>query len=892
MNPIPSGTVTFLFTDIEGSTRLWAEHPREMQTIQPHHDELIRHAVEDNAGYVFKTVGDQTCAAFADANDALTAAVTAQQALLAAEWPTAVVPLRVRMGLHTGSVELRGGDYFGFTLSQIARIHSAAHGGQIVVSRPTAELLKDLLSEEITLRDIGSHRLKDLTHPEQIFQVQAPGLPGEFPPLKTLDSVPNNLPIQTTPLVGRSAEIADAKRLLESARLLTMTGPGGTGKTRLALQVAAESLESFPDGVFFVALAQVNNPENVPGAIAKALLVNERPAEEILTTICRHLKDLNRLLVLDNFEQIMSAAPVVSELLVHAPRLKVIATSREPLHLHGEQEYSVPTLVLPDLGRRESTQALSQYEAVELFIQCGRAVNSRFEVTNANAPAVAEVCVRLDGLPLAIELAASRMKLFTPKQLLDRLGRHLPLLSAKSRDSPERHQTLQNTIDWSYNLLEEQERILFARLSVFSGGFTVDAVEEICGSENPAGCVLDVVDGIESLLDKSLLRLSDEYDADAPRFRMLQTIRRYALERFEAEPNARETRNAHADYFARVADDFHELMWLSDATMQEADAWMHRIADDYDNMLAALEWSTAGGRIESAFRIVGSLLPFYWSQGKLREAKLWTGRLLTRSGEVDPHLLGPVYRLAGMAANAAGDETTGAEFFAHALEVAQETGDERAEGFALLMSVSSMTADPSRHDEAEKRIRKAIDLFGRTARSASLIGWAHNDLGELYRAQKRYREAVSAYEEALAQVPNGDISSLALANLSIVQNRVGDRVAAMRTARHVLEHQMQGVLSPTIVVSVFLSMAASVEDSDKAVRLLSASDAISTSVGHVREYPDQVEFDLILADLKSRLSPEQFERFWADGAAMGIEEATAYALNEADKSADDPAGRH
>ena len=891
MNPTPSGTVTFLFTDIEGSTRLWAEHPNEMQMVQPRHDELIRRAVEAHAGYVFKTVGDQTCAAFADANDALTAAVSAQQALLASEWPAAVGPLRVRMGLHTGSVELRGGDYFGFTLSQIARIHSAAHGGQIVVSRPTAELLKDRLAAEIALRDIGSHRLKDLTRPEQIFQVQAPGLPVEFPPLKTLDSVPNNLPTQTTPLVGRGAEIAEARRLLESTRLLTMTGPGGTGKTRLALQVAAESLESFPDGVFFVALAQVNDAENLPGAIAKALAVNERPCEEVLTTICRHLKELNRLLVLDNFEQIMSAATVVSELLVHAPRLKVIATSREPLHLHGEQEYSVPALVLPDLGRRESTEALSQYEAVELFIQRGRAVNPRFEVTNANAPAVAEVCVRLDGLPLAIELAASRMKLFTPKQLLDRLGRHLPLLSTKSRDSPERHQTLQNTIDWSYNLLEEQERLLFTRLSVFSGGFTVEAAEEICGADDPSECTFDVVGGIESLLDKSLLRRSDCCGADDPRFRMLQTIRRYALERLEAEPNAREIRTAHADYFARVADDFHELMWFSNATMQEADAWMHRIADDYDNILAALEWSTSGGRIESAFRIVGNLLPFYWSQGKLREAKLWTGRLLTGAGEVGPHLLGPVYRLAGMAANAAGDESTGAEFFAHALEVARESGDERGEGFALLMSVSTMTADPKRHDEAEKRIRKAIELFGRSARSASLIGWAHNDLGELYRAQKRYKEAVSAYEEALALVPNGDISSLALANLSIVQNRVGDRAAAMRTARNVLEHQIRGVLSPTIVVSLFLSMAAAVEDSGKAVRLLSASDAITTTVGHVREYPDQIEFDLILADLKSRVSPEQFERFWREGATMSIEDATAYALTEADKPTDHPAGR-
>ncbi|WP_455382869.1 ATP-binding protein, partial [Salinispira pacifica] len=664
MNPIPRGTVTFLFTDIEGSTRLWATHPQQMKAVQVRHDDLVRRAVEECGGYVFKTVGDQTCAAFADANDGLRAAVDAQRAIQAEQWPAETGPLKVRMGLHTGSVEMRDGDYFGFVLSQIARLHAAAHGGQILISRATSELVQDRIPGGLALQDLGAHRLKDLLRPEQVFQVDVSDLPSVFPPLKTLDSVPNNLPIEPYPLVGRSAEIAEAKRLLQSTRLLTLTGPGGTGKTRLALQIGAESLGSYADGVFFVPLAQVSEPEHVPASIANALSVMERPHEDISSTLLSHLSDHELLLLLDNMEQVLPAATSVSRLLERAPKLKVIVTSREPLHVQGEQEFVVPPLLMPETGCDEPLEVISQYEAVELFIQRGRAVNPAFQVTNANAPAVAELCVRLDGLPLAIELAASRMKVFTPKQLLDRLGRHLSVLSGNRRDSPERHQTLRNTIEWSYNLLTEPERLLFERLAVFAGGFTVEAAEEVCGSATARTAPIEVVEGIESLIDKSLIQAILDDEETEPRFRMLQTIREYALSRFDADAQAAGVRDAHAAWYANLAEGFREVIWGSASSREEKVAWMRRISIEYDNIHAALEWASTSGQPVNAFRIVGALLQYYVDQFKLREALDWSKRLLAKPACVERKLLGPVYRVAATAAHFLGDEKGYREFAA------------------------------------------------------------------------------------------------------------------------------------------------------------------------------------------------------------------------------------
>ena len=410
----PTGTVTFLFTDIEGSTKLWERGPEAMSEALPRHDKMLRESIEIHDGHVFKTMGDAFCAAFSTATDALEAALEAQRRVLSSEWEQ-TGPLVVRMALHTGAAEERDGDYFGPPLNRVARLLSAAYGGQVLLSLPTQELVRDQLPEKTALRDLGERRLKDLFRRERVFQLTAPDLPSEFPPLRTLEGHPNNLPLQPTPLVGREREVAEViQRLLASeTRLLTLAGPGGTGKTRLALQAAAELLEEFKDGTFFVSLAALIDPELVTSAIAAPLGVSEAADWPLEEGLKEYLREKKLLLVLDNFEQVLEGAQLVAQLLAACPGLKILATSRIPLGLYGEREYLVPPLSLPDLERLPSLEHLTQYEAVRLFIERAQDARPEFSVTNENAPAVAEICARLDGLPLAIELAAARVKVYS-----------------------------------------------------------------------------------------------------------------------------------------------------------------------------------------------------------------------------------------------------------------------------------------------------------------------------------------------------------------------------------------------------------------------------------------------------------------------------------------------
>jgi class 3 adenylate cyclase len=413
----PTGTLTFLFTDIEGSTRMWERSPKAMQVALARHDELLRRAVEERGGYVFKTVGDAFCCAFTTAPDALEAALDAQRLLFEERWAESD-PLRVRMALHMGAAEERNGDYFGPPVNRVARLLSAAHGGQVLLSLATQELVRDQLPKGTSLRDLGEHRLKDLFRPERVFQLLAPELPSEFPPLRTLDAYRNNLPLQPTPLVGREKEVAEVCERLShpEVRLLTLTGAGGTGKTRLGLQAAAELTQEFDDGVFFVSLAAIRDLELVVGAVAGTLGVKEAGGQPLLESLEDYLREKHILLVVDNFEHLLEAAPMVTELLSAAPNLKVMATSRIPLRLYGEHEYSVPPLALPDPERSPSVESLTHYEAVRLFMERAQAAKADFSMTNESTPAVVEICYRLDGLPLAIELAAARINVLSPRR--------------------------------------------------------------------------------------------------------------------------------------------------------------------------------------------------------------------------------------------------------------------------------------------------------------------------------------------------------------------------------------------------------------------------------------------------------------------------------------------
>jgi predicted ATPase/class 3 adenylate cyclase len=584
---LPRGTVTFLFTAIEGSTQLWTHQPQQMGAAVARHETLLRVAITSAGGVVFKTAGDAVYAAFASALDAVSAAVAGQRALSAEAWGLSG-PLRVRMALHSGAVEARGGDYFGLPLSRVARLLRAGHGGQILLSLASEELVREQLPPDVTLRDLGGHRLKDLSLPEQIFQLSATGLPADFPPLHSLSAHRTNLPVQPTALIGREREIADVVVLLRRAdvRLVTLTGPGGTGKTRLGLQVAAELLDAFADGVWFVNLEPINDPEQVAATIAQVLGVREVGGQPLLDTLKRYLYEKRMLLMLDNFEQVVDAGLLVAELLAATPDLNLLVTSRAVLRLSGEREYAVPPLALPDPKHvPQELDRLIQYEAVRLFIERAQAVKIDFVVTNTNAATVAEICYQLDGLPLAIELAATRSKLFTPEALLTRLTKRLQVLTGGARDLPMRQQTLRSTIDWSYQLLGPVEQMLFRRLAMFVSGCSLQAAQAVCNADN--ALEIDVLDGLVALVDQSLLKRVEGANGD-PRFVLLETIREYALERLEKSGEKDMLGHQHAAYFLTIAERA-ELGLHSEVEGE----WLRNLEVEYGNLHAALTWAFA-----------------------------------------------------------------------------------------------------------------------------------------------------------------------------------------------------------------------------------------------------------------------------------------------------------
>jgi predicted ATPase/class 3 adenylate cyclase len=609
--PLPGGTVTFLFTDIEGSTRLLQRLGPRYDQLLDEHRRLIREAVAAEDGHEVNTEGDAFFIAFASAARGVAAAVAAQRALLRFPWPEDAV-LRIRMGLHTGEATPAAGDYVGLDVHRAARICAAAHGGQILVSQSTRALVEGALPPGITLRSMGERRLKDLLRPEPLFQVVAPDLPVDFPALRTLDSAPNNLPTQLTSFIGRRRELTEARRLLDGTRLLTFTGPGGTGKTRLALQLGVEVLDHFPDGVYFAPLAPIADPALVPSTVGQILGLQEAGGQPLVERLLDFLREKRLLLILDNFEQILPAAPFVSDLLKTTDRLKVLVTSRAALHVYGEQEFPVPPLALPDPKHLPALESLSQYEAVALFVQRAMAAKPDFAVTNENAPAVAEITARLDGLPLAIELAAARIKLLPPQAMLARLQRRLSLLSGGSRDLPVRQQTLRDAIAWSCDLLEEYGKRLMARFSVFVGGCTLEEAEAVCGPASELG--RDVLDGLAALADHSLLRHEDV--GGEPRFSMLETIRDFAAERLEAAGEAARIRRRHADVFLALAERAAPHLHGQAAT-----TWLDRLEREHDNLRAAITWAIEQGEIEIALRLGTALWRFWQMRGHVDEAR-------------------------------------------------------------------------------------------------------------------------------------------------------------------------------------------------------------------------------------------------------------------------------
>jgi len=753
MQNLPTGTVTLLFTDIAGSTRLLTQLDDRYATMLAECRQVLRTAFGQWNGDVVDTQGDAFFVVFARATDAVSAAVAAQRVLASHTFPEDVA-VQVRVGLHTGEPQRTADGYVGLDVHRAARIMSAGHGGQVLLSQATRELVEHTLPDGVALRDIGEHRLKGLQRPSHLYQLVIAGLPGDFPPLNTLATHPNNLPTQPTPFIGREKEVAAVGQLLcrEDVHLVTLTGPGGTGKTRLALQVAAELSDLFADGIYFVDLAPVSDPALVIAAIAQSLSIREVSGQPLVERLKDELQSKQMLLLLDNFEQVVSAAVQVADLLTICPQLKVIVTSRVVLHVQAEQEFFVPTLSLPDPNHLPDLVALSQYGSVALFIRRAQSVRPDFQVTNANAPAVAEICVRLDGLPLAIELAAARMKLLSPEALLARLGQPLHVLTSGPRDVVARQQTLRNTIEWSYQLLDAQEQQLFRRLSVFVSGCTLAAIEALCTSLG--GAVESVLDTVASLADKSLLQRMEQQAGQEPRFSMLETIHEYALERLAASGETEAARRAHAAYFLRLAEDAEQGM----VGPQQA-VLLERLEQEHDNLREALEWAlevtdeNAAERREIGLRLSAALKEFWMMHGHYREARTFLERALALSEGTRTSVRARVLRAIASVADFQGDIDRIEVVAQQSLVLSRELGDTcgLADSLGLLAAAAwlrgKIVEAVSLHEE-QVRLLRQVGEPGEVA--DALFDWAEqvSSLGEYARGQALFEEALQLFRQA------------------------------------------------------------------------------------------------------------------------------------------------
>jgi predicted ATPase/class 3 adenylate cyclase len=911
MAVLPTGTVTLLFTDMEGSTRLLERLGDRYVEVLAEHRRLLRAAFARFDGHEVGTEGDAFFVAFAKASQAVAAAVVGQQALAAHRWPDGMA-VRVRMGIHTGEPLLVGQGYAGLDVHRAARICSAAHGGQVLLSGPTRELVGADLPSGVGLRNLGEHLLKDLVDPQRLFQLVIPGLPADFPVLRTVGPGVVNLPAQLTRFVGRQRELAEVRELLQRppTRLLTLTGPGGTGKTRLAVHVAAQAQALFPDGVAFVPLAPVNEPGLVVPTIAQSLGVREAAGQSVLERMIEHLGDRRLLLVLDNFEQVLAAAPVVVESVAACPQLKVLVTSRARLHVSGEQVYPVLPLSLPDQDHR-GLGDIGSSEAVALFTERARASNPRFGLTDTNAPVVAEICRRLDGLPLAIELAAARSGMLPPRALLGRLERRLQLLRGGARDLPGRQQTLRATIDWSYDLLEADEQLLFARLAVFAGGCTLGAAEVVCNLEGN----LDVVTGLEGLVDKSLLQPREGPDGD-PRVGLLETVREYALERLAAWGEVDEAAGRHADYYLGLAERAEPELFGS-----QQGAWLERLEVDLDNVRAALTWSLTHHDLERAGRMAGALMAFWDSRGRRSEGLQWLdAALVHRDSLSQPTLakalfakasllleIGVDHRQAetlltesrslfqalgdttwtvrtismlGWAALRAGDVDRSVELREQALALARDEGDMWNLAMALgnlgtsLLKAEDLARARAVYDESLAAYRAVGEPEG--------IGLALWGLGMTALGEGDRRRASTLLEESLELARKTNTLSggaRCLADLGILALHDGDYGQAAALFEESLTLALR--LEERLLIGECLWGLAAVNAAQgqpaRAVRLWGAAGALHYEL-YLPAYAVRPIEEHLLMPARWRLGPDEFHAEWIKGQTMGREDAIAQAL--------------
>ncbi len=911
---------TFLFTDIEGSTRLWEAHPEAMREALVYHDDLLRACIESHDGRVFKTVGDAFCARFASAAEALRAALAAQRWLEQVEggWlrvdgaessscsnemdpstrasnPAAACPqrdIRVRMALHTGAAEERDGDYYGPTLNRMARLLAAGHGGQVLLSGPAREAVAADLPDGASLQDRGSHRLRDLQEPLSVFQLLHPELPADFPPLRSLPTHRNNLPQQVTSFIGREREMEEVKRLLGATRLLTLTGSGGCGKTRLALQVASDLIEGYPDGVWLVELAPLTDPAFVSQTVATALRVEDGGDRSPAEVLVEHLKEKRLVLLLDNCEHLLAAcASLADTLLRQCPGVRLLASSREGLNIVGEQVYGVPSLGLPHDAA--TPDGVRDSEAGRLFLDRAMAVQAGFRLTDQNAGAVASICGRLDGIPLAIELAAVRVKLLSPPQLLGRLDDRFRLLTGGSRTALPRQQTLRALIDWSFDLLNDAEKALLCCLSVFAGGWTLEAAEEVCGcvGAQVPGCGTDsetathphthtsiqpheVLDLLTSLVDKSLV--VSEAAGAATRFHLLETVRQYARDRLLESGEGERWRDRHRDHFLAVAEEAEpNLVGPEQAT------WLHRLEAEHDNFRAALEWALAApDACEAGLRICAALWRFWEVKGHLGEGRLGSERALLRTGGRTAHRARALNGAGNLAANH-GDHVTARRHHEESLAIRRELGDR----WGIAASLNNLANALDDVAEARPLLEECLEIWRELGDHQGMAASLTN-LANAAAYQGDYAGARSLHAEVLViRRELGDRRGIAasigsLGAIVCMQNEYAKARSLLEEAL-VIRRELGDRWGIAVTLEWLASAAAGLGEAERAVRLWGSAQLLREAIGSPLGAADRQLIEPSVAAARAALGDDEaFDKAWLEGRAMSWERAVKDALAE------------
>lgn len=912
---VNTSILTLLFTDIEGSTEKWEQEPERMACALARHDVLLRAAVEARCGRVIKTTGDGIYAAFADPADCVETAIAIQQSV-ADPAATAGMPLSVRCGLHAGPAFERDNDFFGSTINRAARIMSLAYGGQVLASQAVADLVADRLSVETSLRDLGDVRLKGMARTEHLFQVVHPSLQQEFPALRSLEATPNNLPQHLSSFIGREREIGEAEVLLERARLLTLLGMGGLGKTRLSLQIAGEVLDSYRDGAWFVDLAPIREPSIMVSETARVLSVREEPGRPLIETLCAHLKPRNLLLILDNCEHLIEpAAELIHAILRAAPDVRIIATSREALRVPGEQRYTVPPLAVP--SRSDGIEALSRSTAVRLFVERARLHRPTFALNEQEASAVAELVARLEGIPLALELAAARLGALTVADINLRLKDRYRLLTGGGRVLLERQQTLRALVDWSHDLLEEREQVLLSRLAVFAGGFELEAAEGICGADplTPE----DVLDLLTSLVEKSLV-LTEER-AVGTRYRLLETIRDYAGEKLAQSDKLAETAARHCHHYFVMAKAAAEGL-----EGHEQAEWVRRIESELDNLRAAIALALEGGvdpviavkfevamqgfwmlrgyategrnyvraalalpAVEASDRAqawalyVGATLAI--SQSDYAEARwmLEKSLALRRGLDIPVEIAATLSTLSLVSLHAC-DAAQARAFEDEALAIFRRLGDRIGEAIGLL-HLGEIDRTLANHEDARHHLQECL-VIARAIANAQLEGECERMLGEIALEESDIPTARARLTRSLevcrgAEDKRGEATARWwLGKTDIVDGEVESARARLSGALRVfLAFDMRTELLGCLEDHATLARTGGAVE--EAVGHYAATTIARERLGLARPPRDEQRLQAELAAMRESLGSARFQAAWAEGQRCEIQEAIRRALSSA-----------